>query len=164
MYVYVDDAGDWFFPLAVANGMTNLRDTGSSISQVKLWRERRQREGEIMPCVRAAGPIVTCMVDDPDPRLVRVATYDDAERAVDSLVKQGVDFIKVHGWLSRDAYAGILARAIGAWHPDGRPPPRGYGGGGGLQGRAAEHRTLGQCLGRVSHRLSDIMRRLVSLL
>jgi Amidohydrolase family len=111
MHVHVDDAGDWFFPLAVANGVTGLRAMGSSISQLERWRERRQKGREIMPYVLAAGPIVTGMVDDPDPRLVRVATRADAERAVDSLVRQGVDFIKVHDWLSRDAYAGIMARA-----------------------------------------------------
>jgi imidazolonepropionase-like amidohydrolase len=64
-----------------------------------------------MPYVLAAGPIVTGMVDDPDPRLVRVATRADAEHAVDSLIRHGVDFIKVHDRLSRDAYAGIMARA-----------------------------------------------------
>jgi hypothetical protein len=111
MHVHVDDAGDWFFPLAVANGVTGLRDIGSSIRQLERWRERRQKGREIMPYVLAAGPIVTGIVDDPDPRLVRVATRADAERSVGSLVRQGVDFIKVHDWLSRDAYAGILAPA-----------------------------------------------------
>ena len=111
MHVHVDDAGDCFFPLVVDNGVTGLRDMGSSISQLERWRERRQKGREIMPYVLAAGPIVTGIVDDPDPRLVRVATRADAERAVDSLIQQGVDFIKVHDWLSRDAYAGIMARA-----------------------------------------------------
>jgi imidazolonepropionase-like amidohydrolase len=30
MHVHVDDADDWFFPLALANGVTGLRDMGSS--------------------------------------------------------------------------------------------------------------------------------------
>jgi predicted amidohydrolase YtcJ len=42
MHVHVDDTGDWFFPLAVANGVTGLRDMGSSISQLERWRERGQ--------------------------------------------------------------------------------------------------------------------------
>ncbi len=110
MHAHVDDQAAWVFPLYVANGVTGLRDMGSHIDRLTEWRAARER-GEQVPRVVAAGPIVTGLVDDPDPRMARVADSVGAERAVDSLVGRGVDFIKVHDWLTPSSYAGILAAA-----------------------------------------------------
>jgi cytosine/adenosine deaminase-related metal-dependent hydrolase len=110
MHAHVDDQGGWVFPLYVANGITGLRDMGSHIDRIGEWRAAWRR-GDLVPRVVAAGPIVTGLVDDPDPRLVRVADSAGAERAVDSLVARGVDFVKVHDWLTEPAYAGVIAAA-----------------------------------------------------
>lgn len=110
MHAHVDDQGAWVFPLYVANGVTGLRDMGSHIDRLAQWRSGRQR-GELIPRIVAAGPIVTGIVDDPDPRVVRVADSIGGERAVDTLAARGVDFIKVHDWLSPSAYAGLIVAA-----------------------------------------------------
>jgi hypothetical protein len=110
VHAHVDDQGAWVFPLYVANGVTGLRDMGSHLDRLAEWRASLRR-GEIIPRIVAAGPIVTGMVDDPDPRVVHVADSVGGERAVDSLVTRGVDFIKVHDWLTPAAYRGIIAAA-----------------------------------------------------
>jgi cytosine/adenosine deaminase-related metal-dependent hydrolase len=110
MHAHVDDQGAWAFPLYVANGVTGLRDMGSHLDRLDEWRAA-DRRGDALPRVVAAGPIVTGAVDDPDPRLVRVADSVAAERAVDSLVARGVNFIKVHDWLTAPAYGGMIAAA-----------------------------------------------------
>jgi hypothetical protein len=83
---------------------------GSHLDRLAEWRARWRR-GDLVPRVVAAGPIVTGVVNDVDPRVVNVADSVGGERAVDSLVRRGVDLIKVHDWLTRDAYAGIAAAA-----------------------------------------------------
>jgi imidazolonepropionase-like amidohydrolase len=110
MHAHVDDQGAWVFPLYVANGVTGIRDMGSHLDRLAEWRAARHR-GEAVPRIIAAGPIVTGVVDDPDPRLVRVADSVGAIQAVDTLVGRGVDFVKVHDWLTTPTYLGIVAAA-----------------------------------------------------
>ncbi|MEO8479959.1 MAG: amidohydrolase family protein [Gemmatimonadota bacterium] len=110
MHVHINDAADWFFPLFLANGVTGVRDMGGSLENLAHWREMR-REGSLMPRVIASGPILTGAVEENDPRVIKVLTVAQADAVVDSLAGLGVDFIKVHDWLSAPVYFAILARA-----------------------------------------------------
>ncbi|HEY7530483.1 MAG TPA: amidohydrolase family protein [Gemmatimonadota bacterium] len=145
MHVHVDTTEGWFFPLAVAAGVTGLRDMGGALDRVPTWKDAwplparadvaradghpsRAADAPPLGCaapapsgsrglagfrprVVAAGPIVTGPVDDPDPRVVQVRDEEDAVRAVDSLLAGGVDFVKVHDWLSPPVYDAIARRA-----------------------------------------------------
>jgi len=114
----------------IAYGVTGVRDMGSLAfeeSQGGVAVLPRQRALDEILRVRQAiatgqqlGPrIVTAGVtlNGPLPPGVEipfqwlVATRDEATRAVDELASRGVDFIKVHQRLSRDAYDAILTRA-----------------------------------------------------
>ena len=110
MHVHIDDQNDWMFPLFLANGVMGVRDMGSSIKQIPIWKQM-QRTGATIPQIVAAGPIVTGPVTDEDPRLVRISTRAEGAKAVADLKKQGADLIKVYDYLSREAYLGIIKRA-----------------------------------------------------
>jgi hypothetical protein len=110
MHVHVDDTGEWFFPLAVANGVTSIRDMGSNPKWLPVWRRMVAREA-VMPRVLVAGPILTGDVADDDPRLIRVSRPADAAAAVEKLWTLGVDHVKVHDWLSRETYLSVVAAA-----------------------------------------------------
>jgi hypothetical protein len=110
MHVHVDDAGSWMFPLFVANGVVGVRDMGSSIKQIPVWREML-KNGALMPQIIAAGPIVSGKIGDNDPRMVLAGNRREATEEVDQLARQGVDFIKVHDWVSREAYLGLIKEA-----------------------------------------------------
>lgn len=110
MHVHVDDAGSWMFPLFVANGVVGVRDMGSNIKQIPVWREM-SKNGTLMPQIIAAGPIVSGKIGDNDPRMVLVGNRREAIEAVDRLAAQGADFIKVHDWISREAYLGLIEEA-----------------------------------------------------
>lgn len=110
MHVHIDTTEAWFFPLAIAAGVTSVRDMGSALSRSRAWKESR-RPGELRPTVIASGPIVTGPVADTDSRLVRVSSPDSGRRAVDTLLERGVDFIKVHDFLDRETYLAMGAEA-----------------------------------------------------
>jgi predicted amidohydrolase len=114
------------FPAVLAAGVTGVRDMGSPLRDALRVREEATR--------RASGPRVIT----PGPLLVRgippgmkgslmlrpVHDQDSADEAVTSLRAAGVDFIKVDGSLSRDAYVGVASAARAQQFPfAGHVPP-----------------------------------------
>ena len=100
-------------PLYIANGITGVRDMASDWATLKKWRAEIASGTLIGPRIIASGPYLEGG-DQPIPHLL-VKTPADAAPAVDSLIKLGVDFIKVHGQLTRESYFAIAraARARG---------------------------------------------------
>jgi hypothetical protein len=113
--------GDWLprnervtLPLFVANGITGVRDMGSDLEVVKLWRTRIDAGELLGPRMYIAGP----MLDGPVPRFpssAPVANAADGRRVVDELKAKGVDFIKIQSLIPRDGYfaAADEAKKIG---------------------------------------------------
>ena len=99
--------------LYIANGVTGVRDMAGDWATITKWRGEIARGTLIGPRIVASGPYLEGG-DQPIPHLL-VKTPADAAPAVDSLIKLGVDFIKVHGQLTRESYFAIAraARARG---------------------------------------------------
>jgi hypothetical protein len=108
MHVHIDTTEAWFFPLSIAAGVTAVRDMGGLLTRVRDWK-RAPRQEQLRPTIVASGPILTGPVADTDSRLARVVTAPQGRRVVDSLLDRGADFIKVHDWLSREAYLAVAA-------------------------------------------------------
>ncbi|HJU74119.1 MAG TPA: amidohydrolase family protein [Gemmatimonadaceae bacterium] len=114
MHVHtVVPAGRDMLALYLANGVTGVRDMAGDWATLKRWREEIARRALIGPRIVASGPYLEGG-DVPIAHLL-VRTPADAQPAVDSLVRLGVDFIKVHSQLSRESYFAIAraARARG---------------------------------------------------
>jgi imidazolonepropionase-like amidohydrolase len=95
--------------LYVANGVTGIRDMGGDWETLTGWR-REIADGEVVgPRILASGPYLEGG-DVPIAHLT-TRTPEEARTAVDSLVRLGVDFVKVHSQLTRDAYFAIARRA-----------------------------------------------------
>ncbi|HEY9384201.1 MAG TPA: amidohydrolase family protein [Gemmatimonadales bacterium] len=113
--------------LYVANGVTGVRDMAGGWDSLTSWRKAIARGELVGPRIVASGPYLEGG-DVPIPHLL-VRNAAEARAAVDSLVRLGVDFIKVHSQLTREAYfaiarrarergmvfAGHVPRAVGAW-------------------------------------------------
>jgi hypothetical protein len=101
-----------FFPLFIANGVTGVRDTHTPapLEQVQEWR-KQIAEGKLLgPRFVAAGPLV----DGPNQVVLGsllVATEAEGRQAVDSLKKEGADFVKLHALVPREAYFAIADEA-----------------------------------------------------
>jgi len=99
-----------FFPLFLANGVTSVRDMFGPLDPIKKWRKDIESGKTLGPRIVAAGKIV----DGPKPIWPGSLTAKDAAegaKAVETLQKEGSDFVKVYSLLPRDAYFGIAAEA-----------------------------------------------------
>ena len=113
--------GDWFpggrdiiLPLFIANGVTGVRDMGGELRTLMSWRSQIASGRLIGPRMIISGPMLDGYLAHGKlrfPSSIPVKTPADAIAAVDSLKKQGVDFIKVQSELRLDAYRAAAAEA-----------------------------------------------------
>lgn len=109
-HTHLSYLGEQALDRLVANGVVAVRDCGGDPAQLKQWRDeiaRGQRKG---PRIYFAGPILDGPKPDARFRLI-VQTPEDARRAVDELATMGVDFIKTHNAIPRDAFFAVLMEA-----------------------------------------------------
>jgi imidazolonepropionase-like amidohydrolase len=114
MHVHLDlPRGDEVLALYVANGVTGVRDMAGDWQRLHAWRTEIANGTRIGPRMIASGPYLEGGAV-PIPHLL-VRDTADAQPAVDSLIRLGVDFIKVHAQLDRARYFAIAraARARG---------------------------------------------------
>jgi imidazolonepropionase-like amidohydrolase len=94
-----------FFPLFLANGVTNVREMGGPMPAADqvVWRQRVASGQVDGPDLIVPGPFV----DGPHPvwpGSMTVADAAEASNAVHMLQHAGVDFIKVYSQVPREAY------------------------------------------------------------
>jgi amidohydrolase family protein len=108
--------------LYVANGVTGVRDMGGDWATLAAWR-REIADGRLVgPRIIASGPYLEGG-DVPISHLL-TRTPEEGRAGVDSLVRLGVDFVKVHSQLTRDTYFAIARRARERGIPFGGHVPR----------------------------------------
>lgn len=110
MHVHNDvPGGRALLPLYVAWGVTGVRDMDGSLANLRRW-QREIISGTLTgPRMVVSGPyLVGARVPLPH---ILVRAPAEAAPAVDSLVRLGVDFIKVHNALPADAYVAIAHEA-----------------------------------------------------
>ncbi|MGH7618301.1 MAG: amidohydrolase family protein, partial [Gemmatimonadaceae bacterium] len=95
--------------LYVANGVTGVRDMGSDWPTITAWRREIAAGSLVGPRMIAAGPYL----EGGDVHIAHILTRtpDEGRAGVDSLIKLGVDFVKVHGQLTPETYFAIARRA-----------------------------------------------------
>lgn len=105
-----DLAESYILPLFVANGITGVRDMGSSLDDILRARSEIAAHRMTGPRMVVAGP----MLDGPGARSkasMAITTPEVGRKAVDSLQSRGVDFIKVQSGIPHDAYLAIATEA-----------------------------------------------------
>lgn len=106
-----------FFPLAIAHGVTSLRDTGGHLDKLAPAQAAAAAD-PLSPDLYISGPLVDGPLRvyagqtpfNPDIS-VGVASPLEAERMVDELAEAGVHFIKAYEMLSEPTFRALVARA-----------------------------------------------------
>ena len=108
MHVHLDSAD--LAPL-VRLGITGARDMGGDLEELLTWRHRIEAGELTGPRLVFAGPMLRGprSLTDSGPWVIRRPA--EGVRAVDSLVRRHVDFIKVHEGLPPNAYNAIAREA-----------------------------------------------------
>src|SRR5947208_12552092 len=106
--------GDWFpggrdiiLPLFIANGVTGVRDMGGDAPVLLEWRKEISAGQIVGPRMIISGPMLDGYLPNGKlrfPSSIAITSPASAVAAVDSMKKQGVDFIKVQSVISADAY------------------------------------------------------------
>jgi len=110
MHVHTDaPAGRELLALYVANGVTGVRDMAGDWTTIKTFRHDIAHRRLAGPRILASGPYLEGG-DVPIPHIL-TRTPDEGRAGVDSLVRLGVDFVKVHAQLTRETYFAIARRA-----------------------------------------------------
>jgi len=144
-HVHFMNTGITALPLFVANGVTSVREMGGYIDSTRAWQARMKAGTLVGPRIFTAGPILESprylqgVVERSNraksqlalrvlPYRIGVADSIGARRAVDSLVKLRVDFVKIRTSANPQAFYAILreARRVGlrvAAHQQNLPLP-----------------------------------------
>ena len=108
-HVHLSSATASALPVLVANGITMVRDCGSDLAEIDDWRSKIAAGLLTGPQIVRAGPILNgksfnrYQIETRDP--------EQARGIVRSLKWMGVDFIKIHRRVPRDAYLAIIDEA-----------------------------------------------------
>ena len=128
MHVHFMNTGESALPLLVAHGVTSVREMGGRIAETREWQAKMAWGKLVGPRIRTSGPVLEspqymARVRVRDARLngqlaprvlpyrIGIANAADARRAIDSLDRLRVDFVKLRNSGSREAYFAILAAA-----------------------------------------------------
>jgi imidazolonepropionase-like amidohydrolase len=95
--------------LYVANGVTGVRDMADDWRLMQSWRRAIANGTLVGPRMIASGPYLEG--GDVEVPHILARTPAEGRAGVDSLMKLGVDFVKVHGQLTPAAYFAIARRA-----------------------------------------------------
>lgn len=110
MHGHLTDAGEDALALLVMNGITGVRDLGGDLALLHRWRAEIADGRRAGPRIVCAGPFVDGPKEGVTNRLT-VTSPAVARRAVHELKASGVDFIKVHNALPREAFFALMAEA-----------------------------------------------------
>src|SRR5215472_18054291 len=97
--------------MLLAAGITGARDMNSD-PQKSLENRKRTESGQLDgPRLIVAGPVLEGPPSKPDNETWIIRTPEDARKAVASLAAMGVDFVKIHDHLSREASRAVAESA-----------------------------------------------------
>ena len=105
------------FPMFIANGVTGVRNMGGHLDDLKRWREQGASGTVLGPYMVICGPVVDGSNPAHPDHSVLVRNAAEGREVVDSLKKDGADFVKVYDGVPRDAYFAIAAEAKGQGIP-----------------------------------------------
>jgi imidazolonepropionase-like amidohydrolase len=112
MHVH-SDGDEHALRMMVDWGITGARDMGGDLTKLTEARRHIANQDWTGPRLVIAGPRLMGPPTEADKDVWIVHSPEEARRAVDSLARQHVDFIKVHDDLARDTYLAIASAAKG---------------------------------------------------
>lgn len=105
MHVHLSVSGPSALPVLFANGVLGVRDLGGSLPEIDAWRAAVGSGRMEGPRILRAGPMLNGRSFNQFQ--IPVENAPEARGAVRVLQKTGVDFVKVHAAIGREAYHAV---------------------------------------------------------
>jgi imidazolonepropionase-like amidohydrolase len=102
------------FQLFIANGVTGLRDMGSTLDQLFLGKKRIAELKVPATRIFGAGPLLHGTEPSApamSPLVINIGSPDEGRLIVDALALTGVDLLKIHGDMTPETYYAVAAEA-----------------------------------------------------
>lgn len=109
MHVHLSLARESALPVLLANGVTGVRDLGSDLTEIDAWRAEIAAGVRAGPRIVRAGPMLNG--ESFNEYQLPTESPEQARGIVRTLVRVGVDFVKVHRRVPRDDYFAIVEEA-----------------------------------------------------
>jgi imidazolonepropionase-like amidohydrolase len=132
MHTHLSFYGDEALTMLVRNGVLAIRDLGGSLEELDRWRAEIDRGTRIGPRIFRAGPYVdgpkkfdesTASGKLRKETTITVTTPEEARAAVAALKQRGVDTIKTHNTVPKDAFLALAAECHRIGVPLASHPP-----------------------------------------
>lgn len=115
MHVHLSLYGEASLQEMIRHGVTGVLDLGGDLTQLDHWKDEIGNRQRLGPRIYRSGPFVDgYKSDEVSGRLSSTLTVENPEvalQAVQNLKKQGVDVIKIHNALPRDAFFALAKAA-----------------------------------------------------
>ncbi|MDG2449337.1 MAG: amidohydrolase family protein, partial [Saprospiraceae bacterium] len=115
---YLEEIAPRMLDLFFCYGITSVRDIGGRIEKVKYYKDLALEDPKNMPRVKIAGPLLDGMPNVYDgsrpqnpPLSVGLATVQDVDDMIESLVTEDVDLLKAYEMLTPDQFAKVTEKA-----------------------------------------------------
>ncbi|HLJ75658.1 MAG TPA: amidohydrolase family protein, partial [Thermoanaerobaculia bacterium] len=109
MHVHLSWSTSSALPVLIANGVTTVRDMGSTLTEIDGWRTRTSEGTLVGPRIFRVGPILNGKSFN---KYQLVPGNADATRGAARVLKWiGVDFIKIHRRFPRDSFFALIDEA-----------------------------------------------------
>ncbi len=102
MHVHLSLTSPSSFPVFVANGVTGVRDMGGWLAEIDEWKTKIDAGILVGPSIVRAGPMLNGKAFGP--LQMEVVSSEQTSGIIRALKHVGVDFIKIHRAMPRDAY------------------------------------------------------------
>lgn len=111
MHVHMEHFMDSAVPLLLANGVTGVREMGTSLNHVKLTQNMHNK-GTLMPRIVYSGKVANTFPNEEAPgHHFNLKTEAEARKAVQLLKQHKVDHVKMYTNISDKLYAVVLDEA-----------------------------------------------------
>ncbi|UHA75077.1 amidohydrolase family protein [Paenibacillus sp. 481] len=111
MHVHMDNYMDSAVPHFLANGVTGVRDMGSSLHHVQITHKLNQK-GTLTPRIVYSGKVVNKFPNNQvPPHQYNLQTEAEARKAVRQLKSYKVDHVKIYSHISENMYKAVVDEA-----------------------------------------------------
>lgn len=106
MHVHLDElpVAKWALKLLLAHGVTTVKEAGNRLGNIAAIR-RWQADEPVLPRVLSSGRTL----NGSEPELRFLLAGEETRRLLEDNLALGVDFLKIHNWISSGAFEQIVA-------------------------------------------------------